>query len=279
MTDTSNLILGCDVSVIQGNIDWVSLFAANYRFAIIRCGVGNGGKDKNYDVNVAGAKAAGLKVMAYNFLYPLPVIPSQPTRDPKVQAKMHADWTNGELCSIDLEWPVPQQFSHWNCNPQQIIDWTTTYLETYETLTGIRPLIYSYPSFLQTVKFPTEFGQKYKLWIASYTTTPVIPAPWTDWIMWQSSGGSHKLPDGVAVDIDYVKDLDLWDFVPAVSISVPPPLPVAAQPVILPPQPTSPPAVIATQVQSPLPVINTAQPSNSIWQTLVGVVSKIFKSA
>ncbi|CAM6003612.1 unnamed protein product, partial [Sphagnum balticum] len=42
-----------------------------------------------YDQNVAGATAAGLKVACYHFVYPLPPLASQPTRDPKVQAQMH----------------------------------------------------------------------------------------------------------------------------------------------------------------------------------------------
>src|SRR5579863_6535656 len=99
MTD---LIKGLDISTIQGNVDFAACVAAGYQFVIFRCGVGNGGKDKLYDTNISKAKAAGLKVMAYNFVYPLPSLASQPLRDPVKQAQLHVGWANGELAACDL---------------------------------------------------------------------------------------------------------------------------------------------------------------------------------
>ena len=64
MIDTSNLIKGIDVSVIQSVIPWEAVYAEGYRFVICRCFVGNGGKDTMYDKNIVGANAAGLKTAA-----------------------------------------------------------------------------------------------------------------------------------------------------------------------------------------------------------------------
>jgi len=270
----SDLIKGLDASVIQGTIDWNSVFAAGYQFCVIRCGVGNSSKDVNYTKNIAGAKAAGLKVMAYNFAYPLVTIPSQPTRAPEVQAKMHADWTAGELAALDLEWPAVQDWSKWSSSASQIVEWTITYLETYESLTGIRPIVYSYPNFLDNIKLPASFADKYKLWIASYTTTPVIPKPFSSWAMWQSSGGSHKLPNGVAVDIDYIPDFSLWDN-PSVAIPLPAPITIPA-----PVDPTpAPDPVVASPVPAPAPtpVITAPTSAPSFWQTLITTLANLFK--
>lgn len=249
-----DLIKGVDISVIQGVVDFDALFASGVQFVICRCGVGNGSKDKLYDQNIAKAKAAGLKVMAYNFVYPLPPLASQPSRDPKVQAKMHVEWTAGEQACCDLEWPAVQDWTKWGCTPAQIVQWSITYLEEYERLSGIRPIVYTYPNFADSIHLPTEFGQKYKLWIASYTATPRVPKPWTDWVMWQDSGGTWKLPNGVACDTDKAKDLSLWDEQQSapVEITVPAPLPDVV-PVA---QPTAPPAS------------NSGSVFSNIWQTI-----------
>ena len=235
--DTSKLIKGIDISTIQGNVDFAAVAATGVQFVICRCGVGNGGKDSLYDTNVAKATAAGLKVAAYHFVYPLPPNPTQPLRDPVQQAQLHAGWAGSTstvpVVCCDLEWPVPQDWAKWGCSAAQIVQWTITYLEAYEAATGVRPVVYTYPNFAQSIHLPPDFGQKYLLWIASYTSSPAIPAPWTDWVMWQNSGGTQHLPNGVAVDTDYAKDLSLWD------VQAPAPVAPAPAPDPTPPVPVS----------------------------------------
>jgi GH25 family lysozyme M1 (1,4-beta-N-acetylmuramidase) len=283
--DTTGLIKGCDISAIQGNVDFPSLVAAGYQFCVFRCFVGNSNKDSLYDKNVAGATAAGLKVAAYHFIYPLPTIPSQPKRDPKVQAAMHVQAAgNVSVVCCDMEWPYPRNWAQWACSAPQIVEWVTTYLQEYERLSGIRPLVYTYSSFAQSIHLPASFAQTYKLWIASYTNKPSIPAPWTDWAMWQSSGGAEKLPNGVAVDIDYVKDLSLWDVAPGV------PVPATSVPVqtVSTPDPVAVP--IPMQTSSPADVVASAAvtKNNAIsaqssvftyaFSALRSVLGNIFKS-
>jgi lysozyme len=233
MTD---LIKGIDISIVQSKVDFQWVVNNGFKFVICRCGVGNSGIDSLYKQNIAEAKAVGLKVMAYHFVFPLPTTASQPLRDPKAQAKIHADAAGGELAACDLEWPSVQDWKKWGCSAAQIVQWTIDYLEAYEALTGIRPLVYTYPSFAQSVNLPDSFGQKYKLWIASYTAKPNIPKPWTDWVLWQDSGGDkQKLPNGIAVDTNKAKDLSLWDTQIVATPNI-----VASDPV--PPQPSPPPS-------------------------------------
>lgn len=65
--------LGVDVSVYQGSIDWNKAKAAGIDFAIIRLGFrgwGSNGSlniDSKFHTNLAGAKAAGIKVGVYFF--------------------------------------------------------------------------------------------------------------------------------------------------------------------------------------------------------------------
>lgn len=276
----AELIKGLDVSVYQGDkINWKAVAAAGYKFVICRCGVGNGSKDKNYEKNIAGAKAVGLKVAAYHFVYPLPTIPNQPLRDPKAQAKLHADWAGKDiLAACDLEWPEPENWAKWGCTAQQIVDWAVTYLEEYERLTGIRPIVYTYPYFAKAVNLPASFAQKWKLWIASYTANPTVPKPWTDWLLWQDSGGkTTNLPGGGPVDTNKARDLSWWeDFEKRNSVPEPPP----PEPV---PDPTPVPEPLPTPPVPPPPPPPSAQPtSNSNFfvafiQEVFDLLKKVFK--
>jgi GH25 family lysozyme M1 (1,4-beta-N-acetylmuramidase) len=265
MTD---LIKGCDVSVDQGIINWQALATANWKFCICRAGVGNDSIDHNLSQNLQGAKNVGLHTGVYNFIYPLPTTTAQPLRDPVKQAQYHFQSAPGQLAFTDSEWPLPSDWKNWSCSASQITDWVSAYQLEYKKLNGSFPIIYTYPDFAQELKLPASFGTDYQLWIASYETSPTIPSPWNDWVMWQCSGGTDVLPGtGVKVDIDFVKDLSLWVPVPiaptvapisVLTVSTPPPV-VA---------PTPPVSSVSTPVSAP------AKPNllALIWQLLVGIL-------
>lgn len=273
MTD---LIKGIDISIVQGKVDFQAVAASGIKFVICRCGVGNSGVDSLYKQNIANARAAGLKVAAYHFIYPLPTIPSQPLRDPKAQAKLHFDDAGDvPVVCCDLEWPEPQDWAKWGCTASQIVQWTIDYLEAYEQMSGIRPIVYTYPNFAKSIQLPDSFGQKYKLWIASYQSgSPFIPKPWTDWVMWQDSGGTQRLPNGGPVDTDKAKDLSLWD-PPVVAAATPAP---TSEVVVVPE--TAPAPVVVVPVTPPAaPIVPASKPSFLVllWQLLVGLYNKYVK--
>ena len=273
----ANYINGIDVSSIQGNINWQAVKKAGYQFVVIKCGNGNDGIDPNYKKNVAGAKAVGLRVMAYHFIYPLPSITPGDKRSPQWQAKYHFDACGGELAAIDCEWPEPKDFSHWGCSPAQINQWILDYLAAYSVLdNGRKPTIYTYPDWANNIKFSNEFTI-YKLWIASYQNgAPYVPAPWDKdaWVMWQTTGGGEKLPgSGVPVDTDVVKDLSLWDNSSVVGVSS-----------ISTPVPSDPPATVPTPVvvNPPDTSINNPQPTTSnsitIFTQILNFIANIIKA-
>ena len=265
----ADLIKGLDVSVIQGIVDFTKVAAEGIQFVICRCGVGNSGKDSTYDKNMADAKAAGLQVMAYHFVYPLPPQAGNPTRAPAEQAKMHAGYANGALAACDLEWPTQPDWAKWGCSAAQIGEWALEYLQAYENLTGIKPLVYTYPDFAHHVNLPPAIAS-YPLWIASYAPTPLIPAPWTDWALWQDTGGGGKLPNGAPVDTDKARDLSLWNTtvtatpvvqpLPEPSVDVPPPVDVSV------------PAPVPVSQPAPTPVS-----SSNIFTLIGSVLSGLFK--
>ena len=255
---------GFDVSAIQGKINFPAIKAAGASFIIQRCGIGNDSIDKNYAANINAAKSAGLLTACYHFVYPLPADPTKPLRDPIKQAQYHFNASLGEITFCDLEWPLPKDWAQWGCSASQIKTWAESYLAEYEKLSGRKPMIYTYPDFCTNVKFSSNFAQ-YGLWVASYENSPMIPAPWTNYVLWQK--GQGPLPGtGVNTDIDECPDLSIFKIAsptPPVDVYSPPvPAPTPVDIYNTPSVPTPPPAP---------PIVPPAQPTpaNSIWQVKV----------
>src|SRR5665213_2546887 len=233
------MINGYDISSLQGNVDFRQLYNNGIRFCIFRCGVGNDFIDTNCAKNLAAAKAVGMKVAIYHFIYPLPTDPNHPMRDPVGQAEYHFKAGGQEIAFCDIEWPLPKDWKTWGCSAQQIQDWCIAYINHYEQLSG-NPIggIYSYPDFCSNVKFADSFA-KFPLWLANYSANPITPSPWKDFVICQT--GIGKLPNGTPVDLDVMADLSLvWDD----NITVMPVMTPEVNPVVLAPAIIIPPVVI-----------------------------------
>jgi GH25 family lysozyme M1 (1,4-beta-N-acetylmuramidase) len=257
----AQLIQGYDVSSVQGNINYSTL-SSNIRFIIAKCGNGNDGIDGLYNANRINAKNSGLCFACYHFVYPLPPLAGDASRSPIAQAQAHFAASGGEIACVDLEWPEPQNWQTWGCSASQIIQWVESYMTEYTSLSGKTPLLYSYPSFMQSLGEPQAFSQ-YQLWIASWQSSPTIPSPWASvgYTIWQNTGGGGKLPNGVVVDTDVVKDLSLWGIQ-----SANPPVIVPSAPVITPPVPviiSSTSTLTVIQIQENLNLLD-AQPQLSV---------------
>ena len=215
------MIRGIDISAVQGNIDWTAVAAGGIQFVIVKCSTGNDpGVDPDFAQNVAGARAAGVAVGGYHFGYPLPADPNHPNRDPAGQAALAFQKFAGLGTAagalppvLDLEWPAVPDWRKWGCNASQILAWGLAFLQAAEALWGVKPFVYSYPDFLKQIHVEDEPGYAdYPLWMAAYAhypkrtppggASPIVPAPWNDWALWQHSGNALPLP-GSKVIVDY----------------------------------------------------------------------------
>lgn len=171
-------VKGIDVSHWQPRINWAAEHAAGTEFVFIKASEGIAMKDPMYGAHKRGANDAGIMTGAYHFFHP--------RQDPKMQAQ-HFVAQVGKLRTGDLP-----------C----VMDWETTdnmpssadeqaglvFLETVEKLTGVKPIIYSGPYFIQALSLGGLF-REYPLWVAHYgTVCPLVPPPWTNWTFWQMSG-------------------------------------------------------------------------------------------
>lgn len=263
------MINGVDISAVQANVNFPWLKQKGYQFVMCRSYVGNDFRDKLCDTNLQKSRDTGLYAGIYNFVYPLPTDPAHPNRDPVSQANLHFNACQGQPTGVDLEWPPPEDWSKYGCSPNQINDWILTYLERYTQLNGVKPILYTYPYFAKSVKLPVEIT-KYPLWIASYATVPAIPAPYTDYYMWQTGGGNLlTLDNGIKCDTDVVKDLSFFGVV-----SQPSP---AAEPIpeVITPVQTAPIEVAAPVVNTPA---NTTTPFDTIIETIGQAILQIVKT-
>ncbi|RUT46447.1 glycoside hydrolase [Paenibacillus anaericanus] len=183
---------GIDVSHWQGPIDWHKVAATGISFAFIKATQNS--IDKRFLENVKGAKAAGLLVGAYHY------IDDSVTNVDQAKAAAQVFYTAiqaaGGIKVLDLPPVMDYESNKSNLNKVVITLVAKTFLEEIYRLTGVKPMVYTYPSFISNFSGLNH----YPLWIARYSATqiPVDASGWSRWTFWQYSDGSAGglLPNG-----------------------------------------------------------------------------------
>lgn len=194
MPPRDGCLLGIDVSVFQGKIDWANL-PPGVRFAFIRATSGRL-TDRMFETNASGCKVpwGAYHALAYG-------------SDPKEQAQRFAAVVNGrgELPPV-LDFEV--------CRPgekaSKAVERAEICMDEIEQRVGRRVIVYTYPSFMQRLH---DLGADVSrlaerpLWIAHYgrsLKTPKVPKAWSTWHIWQwYGGGLVKLANGLDVDVNW----------------------------------------------------------------------------
>jgi lysozyme len=200
-TPSPAFLAGIDVSYHQGAIDWGRVAAAGKAFAIVRASAGTLTSDVAYETNRAGARAAGIAVGAYHFGNP-----DSAANDALNEARWFVQ--NATVASGDLVPVLDLEVSN-GLGAAALTTWAKTWLSEVESATGVRPLIYTTPTFWSSSMANTDWFARngYRVWIAHWTSAsqPTVPAGnWADngWTFWQhSSTGSVPGVSG-PVDLD-----------------------------------------------------------------------------
>lgn len=176
---------GIDVSHWQGNINWSQVATTDVRFAIAKATEGQTFVDSEYADNKAGATANGIKFTGYHFARP-----DTTSGDARKEANHFVRTARlgpGNLIpALDLE-------VNGGLSVSALQSWVRQWLNRVSRSVGVKPMIYTSPSFWQTsMGDTTEFAERgYKvLWIAHWTsaTGPTVPARnWGGhgWTFWQ----------------------------------------------------------------------------------------------
>ena len=199
----SGYVDGIDVSSVQTITDPAAVYAAGFRFAIVKCAEGLRGRDPAYRRHVDALQGAGLHVGAYAYA-------RVSQGDPAAQAEHAYDAATGDgrhvvRLVLDLE-SAPAEWT-----AAQLCDFAATWCTIAEAF-GSLPVLYSYTSFLARMRGPKldALLTRYPLWLAQYrsVTSAWAPASEADmpkaypWKVLQYSGDHGFRVPGIPVDCD-----------------------------------------------------------------------------
>lgn len=153
---------GIDVSVHQGVIDWAKVAKAGVQFAIIRAGYGRevSQKDKYFERNYAGAKAAGLQVGTYWYSYADSVARGEQ------EAKICLKVLEGKSFELPIFFDQEYEPKILALSNKTRTDIVLKFLETVKAA-GRTCGLYSSTNFL-TTKLQANRLTAYPLWLAEY---------------------------------------------------------------------------------------------------------------
>ena len=197
--------IGIDVSSHQGEIDWEKVASSGVEFAIIRLGYRGYGSegtlnlDPYFEQNLAGARAAGLKVGVYFFSQAITV----------AEAYEEALFVLENLGGESLDYPLVYDWEPISgvgartdgLDSVTLTDCAITFCQTVE-LAGYTPMVY--------YNKPVGYGQydvsrltDYDVWFAQYASKPDM---YYDYRIWQytSSGSVPGISTKVDMNIAFI---------------------------------------------------------------------------
>lgn len=190
-------VIGIDVSSHQREIDWQQVAAAGVKFAMIR--LGNRGyesgiihEDAYAKANLAGAKAAGIKVGAYFFSQAITV------EEAREEAEFALEILDGTQLDLPLvfDWEYISETARTaDVNARILTDCTLAFFQEVESA-GYTPMVYFNRNFAVNMLYMQELTD-YPWWLAMYDVTAEFPCK-AD--MWQYTN-KGTVP-GIATNVD-----------------------------------------------------------------------------
>ena len=172
---TAESVLGIDVSVWQGDINWQKVKQAGVEFAMIRVAArdvekGDLFEDRCAQANYAGASAAGIKVGAYIFSQAITV--AEAVEEANYLVELIQDW--------NVEMPVVFDWEYYSdtartakVDARTLTDCSKAFCDAVKAA-GYEPMIYFNISHSQDRIYIRELTD-YKFWLARYDTVLNYP--------------------------------------------------------------------------------------------------------
>ena len=153
---------GIDVSEHQGVIDWAKVAKDGVQFAVIRAGYGRelSQKDKQFERNYAGAKAAGIQVGAYWYSY------ANSVERGEQEARTCLKVLEGKCFELPIFFDQEYEKSILALSNKTRTDIVLKFLETVKGA-GRKVGLYSSTNFI-TTKLQADRLTAYPLWLAEY---------------------------------------------------------------------------------------------------------------
>ncbi|WP_025683736.1 GH25 family lysozyme [Paenibacillus maysiensis] len=201
---------GIDVSHHNGNIDFKKVAADGISFVFIKATQGKSFRSSKFLQFVKDAKAAGLLIGAYHYVDDSAISPEAAHLEAANFFK--AIQAAGGIEVFDLPPVMDYESNKSGLSKAALTAVAKAFLQEVERLTGVRPIVYTYPSFIGNFSGLSD----YPLWIARYSATQVPPGAsgWSRWDFWQYSDGSAggTLPSGIRKVNGIAGSVDLNEF-------------------------------------------------------------------
>lgn len=199
--------IGIDVSHWQGKINWKRARADGVQFVIAKATEAQSFVDPQYARNHARAEAQGIPFTAYHFARP------DKTTNDAIREADHFVRT-AKLGGHNLL-PVLDLEVSGGLRPARLIKWVQAWLGRVESRLGVKPVIYTSPSFWKDhMGNSTWFANNgYRIWVAHwFVDQPRVPAAnWAGrgWTYWQKSNCGRV--DGIrgCVDVNLFRGTEL----------------------------------------------------------------------
>ncbi len=183
-------VKGLDVSYFQGSIDWATVAADGWKYAIARISHGTSFDDPEFGPNWSGIKAAGMIRGAYQYMDASQDIVASANKVVAAVGMLE----DGDLpCVVDVEDPDS------TLSKAEYQSRIRTWIDIVEAGTGKTPIIYTGRYYWDDNVGSGEFSD-HPLWLAAYTNNQDCPsdpttygAEWTFW-QWTSTGGVPGIP-------------------------------------------------------------------------------------
>jgi GH25 family lysozyme M1 (1,4-beta-N-acetylmuramidase) len=190
---------GVDVASHQGAVDWHAVAGDGASFGFTKATGGSWYRNPTFAANWLGMQSAGLVRGAYHFAFETSgqAFPGDGPEDEAeyfvAELRRAGGVVAGDLLALDIE-----------DGEGALGDWCVRWLARVESLTGVRPFIYTGAWF----SGPHGLGKTpalatYPLWLAAYQTTPPSPPPpWSAVTIWQHAADGRVSGISGAVDMN-----------------------------------------------------------------------------
>ncbi|MBA2611811.1 MAG: T9SS type A sorting domain-containing protein [Bacteroidetes bacterium] len=180
-------ILGVDVYSGYGSINWSQVAGAGYTFAYAKATEGVGYTDSWYLNYAVNGPLAGLKMGAYHFARP-DLNPSLAGAVSEANYFLSVAQPYITTCQLPPSLDLEGSYLQSNFTSAQLTAWVQTWMNTVQTATGIKPVLYIGAS---TANYLNSSVNTYSLWTdylsGSSTTAPPNIGVWNTWTFNQYS--------------------------------------------------------------------------------------------
>jgi GH25 family lysozyme M1 (1,4-beta-N-acetylmuramidase) len=205
-------VQGTDVYGQTDVTSWPNVKSAGMSFVGVQAADGATVINTEYNSQVTGALAQGLYVMPYVFADPLKIAGgAQFTKAWSVINSIAADpyTSGGQYLPIGLDMesdPAVTSDACYGFTPSQMVTWIKAFFAAEKAKTAAVPVIYTNPNWWKTCTGSSAAFSGDPLWIAGYgVSSPAIPAGWTGYTFWQSSGSGSVGGISGPADLDQLQ--------------------------------------------------------------------------